>query len=500
MRNKIRIFALAFIFSTMFMPVLNATAQKVPGLLDSMATISMDFKDANLKDVLKMLSIQSGLNFIASESVSDRKVTLYLDKVPVQEAMDELFKANNLSYDLNPDNNIFIVKDWGKMKVDLVTKVFYLRHCPVSTSALKTEVSGKVGSTAFGSGLIDSVKKVLSENGSVVEDSRTNSIIVTDIPSRMPMVEETIKALDVPVPQVMLEVEMLDVNKKLTEQMGIKYANSIATFTLGPATAAAAQQVGWGAPLGAWGKMSRLGQGPASTIGYTSTFSAQIDFLKTQTDTKYLARPRLLTLNNETAEIKITTQEVIGYTQTASTGSGSTASPAVNAERQETGVTLRVTPQIDAATGEITMFIFPTVKDSQRSSFSVPTTGSVSGSFYDPEERSTKSTVRVKDGDTVVVAGLIRYEKNIVETKLPFLGDIPFFGTFFRHKDVSKDKERELLVFITPHIIKQSTTGANIGQGKKPVVPMREQSQVPVEDRKRLAVGSSLREFEARTP
>jgi len=297
----------------------------------------------------------------------------------------------------------------------------------------------------------------------------------------------------------MLEVEMLDVSKKLTEKLGIKYGDTFATFTLANAVSPA-NAVNWGFPFQSLGKMAQGVAAPASSIAYTASYAAVLQFYATQTDTKYLARPRLLTLNNETAEIKIVTQEVIGYTQTASTGSGSTATPAVNAERQETGITLRVTPQIDTISGEITMFIFPTVKDAQASSFPAPTTGGITGqSFYDPEERSTKSTVRINDGDTVVIAGLIRNEKSMTTTKIPFLGDVPFLGALFRHKDVTKDNERELLVFITPHIIKKSTTGANIGQGKKPMVPMREQAQVGVNDRKRL-MSSNLRDFEVRTP
>ncbi len=102
------------------------------------------------------------------------------------------------------------------------------------------------------------------------------------------------------------------------------------------------------------------------------------------------------------------------------------------------------------------MFIMPVVKDTSTSSFTI--SDSSSTYFKDPEERSTKSVVRIKDGETVIVGGLIRNEKAETTTKLPFFGDIPIIGNFFKHKDKSKDKERELLVFITPHIIKD---GAN---------------------------------------
>ncbi|MCX7661740.1 MAG: secretin and TonB N-terminal domain-containing protein, partial [Candidatus Omnitrophica bacterium] len=118
--------------------------------------ISMDFKDASLKDILKIFSIQSGLNFIASEAVQDRRITLYLENVPIKDAMDKIFKANNLTYELDPNSGIFIVKDWGPPKIETVTKVFILKYATVSTSSLKEEMGSLiteragVGATAGG--------------------------------------------------------------------------------------------------------------------------------------------------------------------------------------------------------------------------------------------------------------------------------------------------------------------------------------------------------------
>ena len=104
------IFAFCFLASLMFsVNAQDAFLELTPA--NSEVTISMDFKDAGLKDILKVFSMQSGLNFIASQAVEDRKITLYLDKVSVNEAMDNLFKANNLSYELDADSKIIIVKD-----------------------------------------------------------------------------------------------------------------------------------------------------------------------------------------------------------------------------------------------------------------------------------------------------------------------------------------------------------------------------------------------------
>jgi type II secretory pathway component GspD/PulD (secretin) len=517
------VFIFIFCFS-FFISKISAETQ-LP-LLDIEPTISMDFKDADLKDALKIFSIQSGLNFIASEGVRDRKITLYLDKVPLGVAMDKLFKANNLAYELDREANIFVVKDLGKPAVETITKVFFLKFATVSSSSLKEEMSsyipsggagggGETGSTGTSTsgkwkveddtGITTAIKKLLSEVGSVIEDFRTNSLIVTDTPRRMEVISQVIASLDVTVAQVMLEVEMLDVSKGAVDQLGVKWPQSLLKLDMtgasretnlfgdkgtNPAerTMALAGPTAGGWTLGPWG---------AAHFGPTifSVVNAQLtlDFLSTQTDTKYLARPRIVTLNNETAEIRIATNESVGVISTTASAGGTTGTTTAEPERSETGVILRVTPQINTETGEITMFVYPKVSEAvQGNSFIVANN---TYQYRDPEERSTKSVVRVKDGETVVIGGLIRNEKTVIETKLPILGDIPLLGAVFRHKNRSKDRERELLVFITPHIIKDN----NIQLAQTQTVPLPEREQNTASGLNReLAINSTLKGFEKR--
>ncbi len=459
--------------------------------------ISMDLQDASLKDVLKIFSMQSGLNFVASENVEDRKITLYFDKVLIKDGMDKLFMANNLSYELDPDSKIFLVKDWGKPEVETVTRVFYLRYATVLVSPLKNEVSTTTTTTTDttssgdtdeeDTGITGAVKKLLSaEHGSVIEDPRTNSLIVTDIPSKMPVITKLIASLDVPMPQVLLEVEMLDVNKSITDKVG---------FNFGSAGSYAMQVVsasrGTVFPLAALTSKEAVSDNvTAGTLSFPTTLKVVLDFLKTQADTKFLARPRILTLNNQPAEIKIATDESVGVTTTTSSTAGTTtATP----ERVSTGVTLKVTPQINVDTGEITMSILPEVSEAtQGNSF---TSSGATFQYRDPETRSTKSLVRVKDGETVIIGGLIRNEFSQTITKLPILGDIPLFGKLFTHRNNDKNKERELLVFITPHIVKDTGSKTALAQAKKPGLPEREQDAFPVSDRQ-AAINSTLTNFE----
>lgn len=450
--------------------------------------ISLDFQDANLNDLLKLFSIQSGLNFIAASGVQERKITLYLDNVPLDKAMDKLFKANNLGYELDKEANIFVVKDLGRAMVETTTKVFRLKYASVSNSKMSQELNTALGGSGGGvCAVTEAAKKMLTENGSIIEDYRTNSLIVTDIPSRMPVISSIITALDISVPAVMLEVEMLDVSKSNVDKIGLKFGQT-------PLTLASTMTPGsWGTKFpfeSIFGKDTS--NFTAGTIKFgASNYQVALDFLTTCTDTKYLARPRIMTLNNETAELKITTQETVGTTTSTTGGTSAETQVTGQAERQETGVTLRVTPQINPDTGEITMFIMPTVKDTSTSTFLIA--NSTSQHFKDPEERSTRSIVRVKDGDTVIIGGLLRKQKTETITKLPFFGDIPLIGGIFRNRDKDLDRDRELLVFITPRIIKDAAM--KLAQAKNAMLSEREQDVLSGPNREAIIRGS-LESFE----
>ncbi|MBI3314347.1 MAG: hypothetical protein HYZ86_00175 [Candidatus Omnitrophica bacterium] len=422
--------------------------------------ISMDFKDAALVDVLKIFSQQSGMNFIAAQDVSGRKVTLFMEDIPVKDALDKILDADDLTYVMDPDSNVFIVRAKSESKT-VVTRVYPLKYASVPSSKIKntisitnnassssssatssTSLASSAGSSSVSGGIYAAVKAVLSKSGTLVEDTRTNSLIVTDVESQFGIVEDTIAKLDVPVPQILIEVEMLDVSKVTSDLMGVKFGNSPLSFT-GPSKDTFVP----------FDQREVLNEG--GTIEYTAGkisttgMTAVVNFLRTRTDTRNLARPRLLTLNNETAEIKISANETIGVTKTTSTTA--TSAPEVEtAERVPTGVFLTVTPQADLLTREIIMAVYPKVI--QARSGTVTVNGVLA---KDAEERGSQSILRLKDGETVVIGGLLRIDNSNTITKLPILGDIPFLGMAFRHKDKSST-ERELIIFITPHIMDEN--------------------------------------------
>ena len=205
----------------------------------SSKSIFIDVKDVSLVNVLKIISKQSNLSFIASQDVADKKITLYLNKVPLSQALLTVLDANGLTYEMQDDSNVFVVMAKYKTEKTKITRVYQLKYATVSASKLNSTIS--TGGSASGSsstgastgGLEQVIKDALSADGKIVEDTRTNSLIITDVPAQFEIIESTIARLDVPVPQILIEVEMLDVSKSTGDQLGIQYGATPLIFTGG---------------------------------------------------------------------------------------------------------------------------------------------------------------------------------------------------------------------------------------------------------------------------
>ncbi len=413
-------------------------------------TISMDFQDADLKDVLKVFSQQACLNFIASEHVKNRRVTLYLDSVSVGDALNTILSANNLTYEQEKESRIFVVKEWGKPEVETATKVFALQYARVKGSELaigERTVGGRVSEV----GIKDVIEGLLTQHGRIIEDPRTNSLIVTDLPTQFVKIEETIKQLDIKLPQVMIEAEVIEASLDTIDKLGIDWGDLTS-----------------GALFSAYGANRTdvfpfTKEDPALDVTFTTglisaeNLKGTLAMLAKDTDTKILARPKILTLNNKTAEIKITADTAVS-SATVQTAAEGLATQSTTIERFETGVSLLVTPQINKA-GEITMFIEPSV-------VTVKTSTLLSG-VSDPQTRSARTTVTVNDGDTVIIGGLISTVDEKTSKKVPFFGDIPLLGNFFRKRDDSS-KDKELIIFITPHLISPGKETAALPERELP--------------------------------
>jgi type II secretory pathway component GspD/PulD (secretin) len=454
------IFLIVFIFAILFTFSAYGTDNSYGDFLISGSdkVISFDLESAKLIDVLKALSQQAGLNFVSTEIVKDRLLTFYLDKAPLKEAIDVIFKANNLAYDYFPEANIFLVKEMGKPSIELKTKVYNLKYARVGNSRLGSEITTLLGAGGTTGGIAEAIKKNMSEFGNITENSATNSLIITDVPSQFPVIDNIVANLDVLSPQVLIDVEMLDVSKLIVDKLGVKFENGI-TAKLTPAYKTTAFP---------WPSKFSNGTNDSLTFGSLSLadMTMLIQFLETDTTTKTIARPRILTLANETAEVKLTTDEAVGITTMVTDG---TTTQTV--ERVETGTKLRVTPQINPLTNEITMVVEVFNKDAKDSGLSL--TGSTSGKVKNTEERGTKTVIRLADGETLFLGGLIKKSDSKIETKVPILSDIPLLGKLFEHDDNSNN-DRELLVFLTPHILGEK---ALLSADARKVIPkLREQN------------------------
>jgi len=457
-------------------------------------TISLDLEGAHLVDVLKMLSQQSGMNFISTEAIRDRLLTLYLEDVPLREALDIIFKANHLAYDYYPDSNMFVIKEMGKPDLELKAKTYHLKYVRIDSSRMQKDIDALIeietgegtddqqdsgtGAEEEEEGIKAAVESVLTEFGKVTVDPVTNSLTVVDVPSRFPMIDEVVSQLDVPLPIVMIEVEMLDVSKNTADLLGVEWPSTLAAldmtlnyrgtqFPFGGTkfanetvnseyTFSQTDPTPGGITDAVW-SFNNFGPNVLTVVGT----ELALQFLRTQTDTRFLARPKIMTVANEAAVVNITTNETIGGSVTTVSG---TTTQTFDPERTETGTSLRVTPQVDEATGEITLFAEMVVREAKASSFSFSSGSLISGDLKDPEERRATAVVRLKQGQTLFMGGLIKTESTDIETKVPLLGDIPIIGRAFRHRD-KQEEQRELMVFITPRLVKDGSVVSQTARG-----------------------------------
>jgi type IV pilus assembly protein PilQ len=271
------------------------------------------------------------------------------------------------------------------------------------------------------------VKNLVSSSGKVGIDERLNSIVVTDTTASLEQIRQVVSKLDAKAPQVMIEA--LIVNVKLTDElkMGVDWTK------LGNSENYLSQKLNITGSTNPYGKITF-----SSTPGNWN-IQGLIDFVETNKNVRILANPKVLVLNNQTATSD--SVEEIPYRELTETSAGGQIG---TVSFKEAGIKLQVTPQI-ADDGYIIMHV-KTEQSAQIDTFTIENSET-------PviETRRTDTTLRVKDGQTIIIGGLRKSEPSVVESKIPILGDIPLIGALFRKVDTDII-ESELGVFITPHI------------------------------------------------
>ena len=416
--------------------------------------ISVNLKDVDLKDFFRLIHEISGLNVVLDPMIHGN-LTIVLDDVPWDQALDIVLKNNDLSRQL--DGNVLRIAT-----VETLKREAEGRRAQIDAEALAVD---KVSITRFLSyahakDLLLPLKKFLSQRGDIVADERTNSVIVNDIPAVLPQIDRLIQQMDRKTQEVEIEARVVAATRSFARDIGVQLGFG---WGNGPTAVGGVQNVGTTPTTVGTGFVpnplytvsnlasttgsqiplfSNLGAtGPTSGLQLVNaTNNMRIDMILTMAESrgllKVLSRPRVVTQNNIQAVVKqgvrvpIVTQAQLG---------GPPTSTYVDAFLR-----LTVTPQI---TSEGTIFLNVDVENT------LPNFG-VEDSQGNPELITQQATtqVLVTDGGTVVIGGVIQTQNTLAVSQVPLLGDIPYLGNLFKHRSVTTSNQ-ELIFFITPRII-----------------------------------------------
>jgi type IV pilus assembly protein PilQ len=415
--------------------------------------ISVNLKDVDLKDFFRLIHEISGLNVVLDPDVKGT-LTIVLDDVPWDQALDIVLKNNTLSRQL--DGNVLRIAS-----VETMRKEAEARRAQQEAEALAIE---KVTVTRFLSyahskDLTQTVKKFLSQRGDVVADDRTNAIIINDIPSVIPAIDRLLTQLDRKTQEVEIEARVVAATRNFARdigtQLGFGWGNN--SSTVGGASSVGTSPIGvfGGSPLyGIIGSSAPTGStlnqiplfsnmpavGPTSGFSFqTSSNNVRIDAILTMAESrgllKILSRPRVVTQNNIQAAVK---QGVRIPVVTESQLNGPPTTTYVDAFLR-----LTVTPQI---TVENTIFLNVDVENT------TPDFGHqvLGNPTLDTQQATTQ--VLVTDGGTVVIGGVIQTTNSFNVQQVPLLGSIPWLGNLFKRQTVATSNQ-ELIFFITPRIV-----------------------------------------------
>ncbi len=405
--------------------------------------ISVDFRDTAIDDVIRIMAGQADVDVVKSPKVTGT-VTARLKDVPLEEALKNILAAQG--YDYVMSKNMIRVAPSGDITQEaekLVNKIYRITYADIK-------------------GVEKALSKFISQRGSISVNTGTSNIIVTDTESKIKAIDTFIEEIDRITPQILVEARIYDISSQDKLDLGVEWnagrntgytSDASGTVTLPPGIVGANPSTGDVAPFstgiftGATGKTT--GTVGALRFGWLRD-NLDIDMViraqKNLINAKLLANPRVLVLDNERAQIKITSE--IPYqelTQTSGGGSIGTTS------FKDVGVSLDVVPHLTRD---------EMIRLNLRPTFSVQTSSVTfaSGSLTYPQpvvdKREAETTLLVKSGQTVVLGGLRKKDVTKQINKVPLLGDIPIICYLFRFEGESTVNS-ELVVFVTPSIVKE---------------------------------------------
>jgi general secretion pathway protein D len=406
-------------------------ANQVPDLSSHFKKpVSMQFRDANLKMILEALSKSSGLNILLDKDVkSDLKATIFVKDASVEDVVSLILMQNQLEKKIINDTTVYIYPNTpAKVKEyqDLVVRDFHLTNADAKQ-------------------MLTMLKTVLKSNDIYVNEAN-NSIVMRDTPDIVDLAGKLLAAQDQNEPEVMLEVEVLEVSHNKLMELGVKYPDQV-TFSLGAAAAAATATAAGAAGGLTLRDLKNINDSKINVFSSAGALNLVLDLKKTDGATNILASPRIRVKQNEKARIHIGDKVPV---ITNSVTPVSTGTPVVTGSVQylDVGLKLEVEPQIHMD-GEVSIKTALEV-----SNIASQVTNAASGTIaYQIGTRNVSTVLRLRDGETQVLAGLISDNDIQSASKIPGLGDLPILGRLFSSHNTNKTKT-EIILSITPHIIR----------------------------------------------
>ncbi len=416
--------------------------------------LSMDFVDADIRNVLRLIGEVSGLNIVAGDDVQG-KVTVRLVDVPWDQALDVILKTRGL--DKVREGNVIRVAPAERLAQEAARRREREKASkeeePLVTDILPVNY-------ASAEELADKVKTVLSDRGSVSVDTRTNALLVKDVAGKVQEARRLVARLDTQTPQVLIEARIVEVSSTYARDLGIQWggrftastATGNATDWAFPHSISLAGDTGVGnfaVNFPSAGGAGGPGGALALTLGHVNdilTLDLRLSAIETSGHGRVISSPRVTTLDNKTAEIS----QGIEIPFTTAT------EEKIETQSIEYKLRLNVTPHV-TSDGSIIMKIQVT-KDAPSAAFVA-----VDSRTPAKETRSATTEVLVKDGETAVIGGIITDTQSNTESGIPLLSRIPVLGWLFKKKDKRVDKT-ELIIFITPKIVNRQAAPSAMAQ------------------------------------
>lgn len=399
--------------------------------------LNLQFRDAGLKQVFEALSRTSGINVLVDKDVkTDQKTTLFIRDASVEDAIDLILMQNQLEKKVLNDNTVFVypntpakTKDYR----DLVIRTFHFTHADAK------EMLAMI--------------KTLLKTRDIFINEKTNSLVMRDTPEAVRLAEKMVAAQDVSEPEVMLEVEVLEVLHSRLSELGINWPGSIGLTVSGtPATTSTTVGSG-GATVTDTTPAGDLTLQTLRNLGASDLkvlpLSATINLRKELGDANLLASPRIRVRQREKASILIGDRVPV---ITNSVTPVATGTPVVTGQVQylDVGLKLEVQPEVHLD-GEVAIKTFLEV-----SSIAREVTNAASGTVaYQIGTRTATTMLQLKDGETQVLAGLINDEERKSASRIPGLGDLPLLGRLFS-SDKNDKRKTEIILSITPRIVRNT--------------------------------------------